>query len=143
MTQGSADDDLAARTWRLMFDFFMGTHPQRSDSLRRHGLTPNDARALASLDAGEGRPIGELARQWQSDPSNTTWVIDRLEKAGLVARTASARDRRVKLVGLTERGRHTRDALMAEFRRPPGQLQALDPEDLATLERIFAKLTPA
>lgn len=136
----TASDESAALVWRLMFDFFMRSVPERTESLRRRGLTPNDARALSSLDASSGRPIGELARQWKSDPSNTTWVVDRLEKAGLVERKASPEDRRVKLVMLTAKGRRTRDELLAEFRRPPREITTLDADDLAALERIFVKI---
>ncbi|PLP58510.1 MarR family transcriptional regulator [Mesorhizobium loti] len=135
--------DSAAAVWRLMFDFFMRSAPERTESLRQRGLTPNDARALSSLDGPEGRPIGELARQWKSDPSNTTWVVDRLEKAGLVERNASPEDRRVKLVMLTAKGRRTRDELLAEFRKPPREITALDADDLAALERIFVKISAA
>ncbi|MFD9899217.1 MarR family winged helix-turn-helix transcriptional regulator [Mesorhizobium sp. NPDC059025] len=135
--------DSASAAWRLMFDFFMRSAPERSESLRQRGLTPNDARALSGLDGSQGRPIGELARQWKSDPSNTTWVVDRLEKAGLVERRAAPEDRRVKLVALTTKGRRTRDELLAEFRRPPREITALDADDLVALERIFKKISAA
>lgn len=135
--------DSAAAVWRLMFDFFMHSAPERTESLRKRGLTPNDARALSSLDGSQGRPIGELARQWKSDPSNTTWVVDRLEKAGLVERSAAPDDRRVKLVALTAKGRRTRDELLAEFRRPPREITMLDADDLGALERILTKIGAA
>jgi len=135
-------DELAADTWRLMFDFFISSNPQRSESLQRRGLTPNDSRILNSLDS-VGRPIGELARQFNSDPSNTTWVVDRLEQAGYVERRPSPTDRRVKLVALTPLGLETQTALLAEFRVPPPGLAALSPDELETLYRIFSKLSPS
>ena len=134
--------ELAAETWRLMFDFFISSNPQRSESLQRRGLTPNDSRILNSLDTA-GRPIGELARQFNSDPSNTTWVVDRLEQAGLVERRPSPTDRRVKLVALTPLGLETQTALLAEFRVPPSGLAALGTADLEALHRIFSKLSPS
>lgn len=140
MTSPTAE--LAADTWRLMFDFFVSTNPQRSDSLQRRGLTPNDLRILNSLDT-VGRPIGELARQFNSDPSNTTWVVDRLEQAGYVERRPSPTDRRVKLVALTPLGLETQTALLAEFRVPPPGLAALSSDELETLHRIFLKLSPS
>src|SRR5690242_18313955 len=73
----------------------------RSASLARRNLTPNDARALWSLQLDQGRPIGELAREWECDPSNATFIVDRLETAGLAARKPHPSDRRVKLVSLT------------------------------------------
>jgi len=134
--------ELAADTWRLMFDFFISTNPHRSESLQRRGLTPNDSRVLNSLDTA-GRPIGELARQFNSDPSNTTWVVDRLEQAGYVERRPSPTDRRVKLVALTPLGLETQTALLAEFRVPPPGLTALRADELETLHRLFLKLSPS
>ena len=48
---------LAREVWVLMFDFLMRTSPQRSKSLGRRGLTPNDARALSALDPHVGRTM--------------------------------------------------------------------------------------
>jgi hypothetical protein len=51
---------LARRIWQLMFEFLMRTAPDRGRSLRRRGLTPNDSRALASLNPQEGRTMRSL-----------------------------------------------------------------------------------
>src|SRR5215813_6139394 len=99
---------LSARVWRAMFDVLMRSAPQRTSSLSRRGLTPNDSRALFSLDAREGRPMRSLAEAWQCDPSNTTWIVDRLEKLGLAERRSVPEDRRVKLVVPTGKGLRVR-----------------------------------
>lgn len=138
----SDKDELTARVWQLMFDYLMSTNPQRSGALQRRGLTLNDSKALISLTADAGRPIGELAREWQSDPSNATWIVDRLEKAGLAERQPSPQDRRVKLVLLTAKGTRTRAELMAEYRKPPADLAALGVVDLMALESVMKKLGP-
>lgn len=132
---------LGERVWRAMFDVLMRSAPQRTSSLSRRGLTPNDSRALFGLDLREGRPMRSLAEAWQCDPSNTTWIIDRLEKLGLAERRAVAEDRRIKHVVLTAQGARTRAELMDEFHRPPPELAALTRADLECLERVLAKLT--
>ena len=43
--------------WRSMFDFFIGTAPTRTHSLGKRGLTPNDSRALMTLDREAGRTM--------------------------------------------------------------------------------------
>ncbi len=102
MARRSAAHSQAAReAWRALFDTFMLTHPERQATLGEHGLTPNDSRALNSLDRKDGRALGTLARQWNCDPSTATWVVDRLERgAGRTpplphrpAREAGAADR--------------------------------------------------
>ena len=78
----------------------------------RFGLTPNDARALHTLDASDGKPMRSLADAWGSDASNGTWVVDRLERLGLAERRGLVTDRRVKLAVLTARGIKARDEIL-------------------------------
>ena len=123
-----------------MFDVLMQTAPARSRSLASRGLTPNDSRALHSLDVAQGLPMRSLAEAWGCDPSNATWIVDRLETLGLAERRAAPADRRVKLVALTARGQRTKAELMEEFYSPPAELAALDRADLEALLRIMQRL---
>jgi DNA-binding MarR family transcriptional regulator len=143
MRDAAATASLARRVWRAMFDYLMASAPRRTRALARRGLTPNDSRALFSLDPGQGRSMRSLADEWQCDPSNATWIVDRLEALGLAERRAVPNDRRVKLVALTSKGARTRSSLMQEFYDPPPELAALDGEELQALERILVKLVPA
>src|SRR5688500_1622866 len=113
---------LASRAWNGLFDLFQATRPQRDAVLERFGLTANDARALNTLDAKVGKPMRTLADAWNSDASNATWVVDRLERLGLAERRTVDRDRRVKLVVLTRRGARVRDAILEAFHQPPAEL---------------------
>jgi DNA-binding MarR family transcriptional regulator len=131
---------LARRTWGLMFTFLMRTAPQRAKSLGRRGLTPNDSRALWSLDPERGRTMRSLAEEWECDASNATWIVDRLERFGLAERRSVPHDRRVKLVVLTTKGVTMRAELMDEFHTPPAELLELDRADLEALQRALEKL---
>ena len=84
-----------------------------------------------------------LADDWQCDPSNTTFIVDRLEELGLASRQPLLHDRRVKLVMLTRKGEKTRTDLLREFHQPPTEFDGLNRADLAALERIVTKLTSA
>ena len=139
---GSATSKAALenRVWRAMFDLLMRSAPARTASLARHGLTPNDSRALASLETREGRPMRTLADLWGCDPSYATAIVDRLEALGLAERRAGPADRRVKLVVLTRKGERTRTRLMEEFHRVPPEIAALDRADLEALDAVFEKL---
>ena len=130
---------LAAEVWRHLFDFIIRTRAHRDRALERYGLTPNDSRALFSLD-GAGRPIGELAAEWRCDPSNATWIVDRLERAGLAVRKPDAADRRVKRVALTRKGAVAQAALRGELYDPPPELVALRRADLEALRAAAVKL---
>ena len=84
-----------------------------------------------------------LADEWECDASNATWIVDRLERAGLAQRRSVAHDRRVKLVVLTRKGVKTKAALLAEFHTPPTDLLALDRPALEALARALEKLPAA
>jgi MarR family transcriptional regulator, organic hydroperoxide resistance regulator len=132
---------VAADAWRSMFDFFIGTAPARTHSLSRRGLTPNDSRALMALQLEAGQTMGTLAQQWECDPANATWVIDRLERLGYAVRQPSPADRRAKLVVLTAEGAKVKAAITREFYTPPPALLGLEATQLEELERLFVRLT--
>ena len=139
----SAIDALARRTWQALFDLLTRTAPARTASLARRGLTPNDSRALFSLDPQTGRSMRSLADEWQCDPSNATFIVDRLEQLGLASRQPLVTDKRVKLVVLTRKGARTRTELLQEFHRPPAEFAALEAGDLEALDRVLSKLAAA
>lgn len=139
-TRSSTKKEIAAEAWRPLIEFFFKTVKHRSRVLGRYGLTPGDARALGSLEPGEGRPMGALAEEWVCDASNATWMVDRLEERGLAERRTVATDRRVKLVVLTPLGEKTRAAIMKGMYEPPPELLKLDLADLEALRDALAKL---
>jgi DNA-binding MarR family transcriptional regulator len=141
-TSRATTDALARRVWRALFDLLIRTAPLRTRSLARRQLTPNDSRALFSLDPRTGRSMRSLADEWECDPSNATWIIDRLEQLGLAHRQAVLHDRRVKLVVLTRKGQRTRKALLDEFHQPPAEFARLERADLDALDRVLGKLAP-
>jgi DNA-binding MarR family transcriptional regulator len=124
---------LAAQAWKRLFTFFMKTRSQRDRLLARLRLTPNDVRALTELDGTSGRTMRSLAEEWGCDASNATWIIDRLEKRGLVERRAKAGDRRVKLVVLSAAGVKARKQLLDGLFEPPPELLALPRSTLEVL----------
>ncbi len=138
-----AREAAAQRVWQRLFDLLIRSAPARAASLARRGLTPNDSRALFSLDPEIGRPMRSLANEWQCDPSNATFIVDRLETLGLASRSPLSDDQRVKLVRLTRKGARTRADLLREFHRPPPEFTRLSRADLAALDRILARLMPA
>ncbi|HWE24172.1 MAG TPA: MarR family transcriptional regulator [Myxococcales bacterium] len=138
-THRTSKTALAEESWRRLFDFFISTRPERDRVLERLDLTPNDSKALWTLDE-RGKTMRALAAEWGCDASNATWIVDRLEQRGLAERRSVPSDRRVKLVVLTARGATTRSKVMEEFYRPPPALLALDREDLEALRNALARL---
>lgn len=125
-----------------MFSYLMATGASRSRAIGKRGLTPNDARALWSLADDRGTPIGTLAKMWECDPSNGTFIVDRLVRAGYAQREESASDRRVKLVKLTSEGVRIKDELLADYLTVPADLASLPQSDLKALIAVLEKLKP-
>ncbi|HSS92424.1 MAG TPA: MarR family transcriptional regulator [Candidatus Dormibacteraeota bacterium] len=135
-----ASESLAGEVWRQIFDYIVATAPERVAVLERLGLTPAESRALTSLDPNAGRSMRSLAEAWACDPSNATWLVDKLEQQGLARRVAQDGDRRVKSVVLTPKGKRLRAELLESQYTPPRDLVALPQRDLKALSAATSKL---
>ena len=135
-----AKEAAAATAWRRIFDYIVATAADRVAVLDRLGITPAESRALTSLDPDAGRSMRALADEWRCDPSNATWLVDRLERQGLARRVAREGDRRVKAVVLTAKGKRMRGELLKSLYTPPGDLLALALGDLEALSAAASKL---
>jgi MarR family transcriptional regulator, organic hydroperoxide resistance regulator len=82
-----------------------------AEYLRPLGLYPGQELLLLQLPDGQCRSQQELVDALGLDHSTVTKMLQRLERAGVVARRQSADDRRVVLVHLTEEGRARRRAV--------------------------------
>jgi DNA-binding MarR family transcriptional regulator len=140
MPPGSRARESANAAWRHIFDYVRATAADRVAILERLGLTPAESRALSSLDPKGGRSMRSLAEEWACDPSNATWLIDRLERQGLAKRVSRDGDRRVKAVVLTPKGKRTRGALIDSLYTPPPDLVALPQRDLDALRAAASRL---
>jgi DNA-binding MarR family transcriptional regulator len=104
-------------------------------------LSPSLTAALATVELHGPLTPSELAARERVQRPTVTRVVGRLEELGLVTRAADPADRRSALITVTPAGRallaaaRTRkDAFLSE------RLDALAPEDRATLERAAALL---
>ena len=97
--------------------------------VQERGLTLPQFGALEALYHLGPMSLGELADKLLVTGGNVTYVMDRLESQGLVARFRSKDDRRVVHAELTEPGR----ALVAE----------VFPEHARYIEHLCRHLTPA
>lgn len=109
--------------------------------LKPLGLTDSQLNVLVLLknhDSEVGVSQTQLGRMLLVNRSNVTGLIDRMERAGLVERTAARGDRRTKLIRLTTHGRkQTERAEKAYFKRIDEVMGDLSPKDMKTLCRIL------
>ena len=136
------DEQLKSEIWKALYEFFLDEHERHLESIADLGVSPGDLKALLRLVPGRREPMRALADMWRCDASTVTWIVDRLEKQGLVERQAHETDRRVKVVVLSQRGRQLRTQLSDRFYQPPAALSELSHPDLKTLHRLSTQLRP-
>src|SRR5215207_2652600 len=126
-----ADHELATR---LRLALARGARRLRQEA--GTDLSPSLTSALATLERHGPLTPSELAARERVQRPTVTRIICRLEEAGLVTRAADPGDRRSALITVTGAGR----SLLATVRTRKdaflsARLEALGPEDRATLER--------
>lgn len=125
-------DELAQAAYEFHADLERVLH----ETLVELELTDALADALWHLDPALG-PLSrrELADRLRCDPSNVTFLVDRLERKRLVARTRVTGDRRVRALVLTAAGRQARRRLVTTLARSSmfGTLTTTQQRQLADL----------
>jgi DNA-binding MarR family transcriptional regulator len=127
----------AAEAWELCMELFGVDRPRMLDIQAEYGLKPPQFFALNALD--EPAPMSTIANLLRCDRSAVTWITDRLEERGYVERRADARDRRVKLLALTEEGWRVREEIRSRLATPPEPLLRLSAAEQRTLRDLLRK----
>lgn len=132
------DQDLAVAR-RLSQLLVLAAEHARADFVRTVGgfdLPVHLGRALLALD--NPASMGDIADQLACDRSYVTALADGLEERGLVHRVPG-RDRRVKILELTDQGRSLR-AQIADAVAGRSPILALTDRDRADLERVLRRV---
>jgi DNA-binding MarR family transcriptional regulator len=105
---------LAHRLAQAAYEFHTSLERHLQETLVELDLTDALADALWQLDPSLG-PLSrrDLAERLHCDPSNVTFLVDRLERKRLVTRARSSGDRRVRALALTPAGIRARRRLIA------------------------------
>jgi DNA-binding MarR family transcriptional regulator len=107
-----------------------------SATLRELDLTEALADLVWHLDPVDGpQSRRALASRLHCDPSNVTLLVDRLEVRGFVESRPDGKDRRLKAIALTPRGRQVRDRLVVTTADSPtfANLSQIERRQLAQL----------
>jgi DNA-binding MarR family transcriptional regulator len=125
--------------WQLLSEVLAGERsrlPAIADDL---GLSEAQCHVLRELDPEAPIAMCRVAEALGCDPSNVTGIVRRLEERKLVERRADERDRRVKQLVLTLRGRALRQQLLDALSEPPSMLESLSPADQKMLCAILRR----
>ena len=110
----AAKMELANRLFFRLYQCANMLHKTGSRAVEREGLTTQQWAVLGALSRDEaqaGVSIGDLARYLMVSRQNLAGLLSRMERDGHIAIAPDARDRRARLVVMTERGRHVWSAL--------------------------------
>jgi DNA-binding MarR family transcriptional regulator len=144
MSDMTSSSEPRAAAERELCGLVNGLAQQIADHVRERavtlGLTAAQATALREMTGP--MTMRELAERMSCEPSNATFVVDKLEKQGLIERRAHPTDRRARHLVLTAQGTALRERLLELLARDsplagltPGQQRAL--QDL--LERAITR----
>ena len=115
-----------------------GLAQQIADHVRERatglGLTAAQATALREMTGP--MTMREVAERMSCEPSNATFVVDKLEKQRLVERHPHPTDRRAKRLVLTDGGTALRDRLLRLLSQD-SPLAALTPQQQRTLQDLL------
>jgi MarR family transcriptional regulator, organic hydroperoxide resistance regulator len=100
------------------------------------GLTASQGAALRELTGP--MTLRELAERMSCEPSNATFVADRLEEQGYLKRHPHPDDRRAKQLVLTPKGAELRERLL-ELLSEDSPLAPLSPEEQDVLQRLLTR----
>lgn len=135
--------NLSFRLAQSAYELHTALERDLHETVEELDLTDALADALWQLDPAVG-PISrrELAERLNCDPSNVTFLVDRLKRKRLVTRAPVTSDRRVKALALTPAGARTRKRLIGTVARS-AMFTRLTPAQRRQLADLLARCTGA
>lgn len=105
------------------------------------GLTNGQFSLMMALDAPQAPTVGRLAEFLAMDRTTLTAALKSLERRGLVAVAADEKDKRARLLSLTDAGRETLAAAFPIWRETHAALEKeLAQEDAEVLRKSLRKI---
>jgi DNA-binding MarR family transcriptional regulator len=130
---------LREEPWPLLLQLFFAQRANLPALAAELGLSPAQCYLLHLIEPERPLPMGQLAATLACHASNVTGLVDRLESRGLVRRTPSPEDRRVKVLVLTASGVRVRTVLTESMMAPPA-LGRLSVRERRVLVRMLRRL---
>jgi len=118
-------------------------YKQADRFLSDYGLTPSQFEILTILSEEGAIPLNRVSERLCCACSNVTGIVDHLERDGLVKRQRSQEDRRVILLGLTEKGQKLWGSVPSSGCCGIRFDNILNKKEESELRRLVKKLTAA
>jgi MarR family 2-MHQ and catechol resistance regulon transcriptional repressor len=135
------DTQDALRAWIALARAHNAVSAVASADVARHGLTGAEFGVLEVLHHRGPLLLSEVQRRILVSSGGITYLVDRLEKRGLVERRECSEDRRARYAALTAEGEALVAAIFPEHAEAIRQaFAALSPDDTRQLTRLLRAL---
>lgn len=134
-------EDPALRTWIVLARAYHTIVRAVSRDVSRYRLTLGQFAVMEALYHKGALPLGRVGSLLLVTAGNITYVVDQLERRGLVRRERRHGDRRVVYAALTAKGRAFIDEIFPPHARYVAELfDTLPPDEQNQLRRLLKKL---
>jgi len=110
--------------------------------IKEQGLTSPQFNVLRILRGQKGNPIGvnEITSRMLDKMSNTSRLIDKLEKKGFVSRIQCPKDRRAVRITITASGLNALASLDPKLQKTHEEINSLSTQEIDQLNDLLDKL---
>lgn len=137
------DAGLALKLWIVLSRAGAAVRRHAEADMTRHGLTPGEFAILEVLYHRGPLLLGEVQRKILVSSGGVTYLVDRLEDAGLVERRECPGDRRARYAALTDKGERLMERIFPEhiqaIQRAVGGLDASEQREAIELLRALGR----
>ncbi|WP_078411903.1 MarR family winged helix-turn-helix transcriptional regulator [Priestia abyssalis] len=105
MYQGDEQSQLDLRLFRVWMKAFQAVAENILKDIESHNISKENFMILELLYSKGPHPVQKISEAFSIPSGSITYVVDKLEKKGLVERQPNPNDRRASNVVLTEKGR--------------------------------------
>jgi MarR family 2-MHQ and catechol resistance regulon transcriptional repressor len=134
--QGKADKVSGTQLWLVLIKAYHSLLGFTEHTLKGSDLGESEFRILEALLHKGPMPVNTIGPKVFLTPGSISVAVDRLLKRGLVTRTNSSEDRRVRVVDLTTSGRKLIEQVFAAHARQVDRLaEVLSPKERRQIAR--------
>ena len=139
MPHKTSHDISLEKSYLILFRFLMMSKHRVIELGSEYSLTAMQTMTLFVLE--RDLAMHELKTVFNCDASNITGLVDGLEAKGLATRYEDPKDRRIKLIRLSEKGEEVRASLLYRAVQESQLLSNLDEKEKRQLIELLAKVT--
>ena len=135
------DMDLSLKLFVVLSRAHRTITDKANQSIQRFGLNPTEFAVLELLYHKGTQPLQQIGGKILLASGSITYVVDKLEGKGLLARKACEKDRRVTYAELTEKGKELLNDIFPQHEQRIDELVAgLTKEEKETAIQLLKKL---